>query len=159
MALLLLGLGGLMLLLDLINPFTDFLKTWNIVYVLGHFFQFLALIALAYIVLGYAVESEDTAKLFFASLWIPIIHYLLKGFLLLHYISQDPDLLVTMGSDIGWGLHDWRDFSVFYYGSFPIFLITVWAFSVVFMTLGVFVKFLFGEKISGIVRWLMKKRR
>ncbi|MEE9116511.1 MAG: hypothetical protein V3U09_06405 [Thermoplasmata archaeon] len=93
-----------MLLLDMFNPFTDFLKTWNIVYVLGHFFQFLALVAPAYIILGYALEAEDTAKLFFACLWIPVIHYLLKGFLLLYYTSQDPNLLVTMGSEIGWGL-------------------------------------------------------
>lgn len=54
-------------------------------------------------------------------------------------------------------LQDWKDFGVFYYGSFPLFVITVWAFSVVFMTLGVFLRFLLGEKISTIADRLRKR--
>ncbi|MFQ5884710.1 MAG: hypothetical protein ACE5IO_06385 [Thermoplasmata archaeon] len=157
LALLLLGLGALMLLLDFINPFTEFLKTWNIVYVLVNFFAFLSLLAPAYIILGFLVERDDTAKLFFSCLWIPIIHYLLKGFLLLYYISQDPNLLNVMGMEIGWTLVDWRDFAVFYYGSFPLFVITVWAFTIVFMTLGVLFNFLFGENIRGFFERIRKK--
>ncbi|TET90411.1 MAG: hypothetical protein E3J35_06560 [Methanomassiliicoccales archaeon] len=157
LALLLLGLGALMLLLDFINPFTEFLKTWNIVYILVNFFAFLAILAPAYIILGYLVERDDTAKLFFSCLWIPIIHYLLKGFLLLYYISQDPNLLNAMGLEIGWPLLDWRDFAVFYYGSFPLFVITVWAFTIVFMTFGVLINFLFGENIRGFFERIRKK--
>jgi len=138
MAILLLGLGGLMLLLDILNPLTDFLKTWNIAYVMAHFFPFLAPTAPAYIALGYKVDREDTLRLFFACLWIPIIHYLLKGVLMLYLISTDPNLLGTMGSEIGWWLQDWKGFSLFYFGSFPLFVVTVWAFSVTFMTFAVF---------------------
>ncbi|UCD92711.1 MAG: hypothetical protein JSV43_02000 [Methanobacteriota archaeon] len=151
LVILLLGFGGLMLLLDVINPFTEFLKTWNIVYVMVNFFAYLSFLAPAYIVLGYLVERDDTAKLFFSCLWIPVIHYLLKGFLLLYYISQDPNLLNVMGMEIGWPLLDWRDFAIFYYGSFPLFVVTIWAFTIVFMTFGVLIRFLFGEEIGKII--------
>jgi hypothetical protein len=147
LALLLLGLGALFLLLDFLNPFTDFLKSWSIIYVLVNFFLFFATLAPAYIVLGYLVERDDTAKIFFSSLWIPILHYLLKGFVLIYVITQDPSVLEMMGTQIGWTLFDWRDFAVFYYGIFPVFVITVWAFSIVFMAVGVLINFLFGERI------------
>lgn len=159
LAILLLSLGALMLLLDFINPFTEFLKTWNIVYVLVNFFAYLSLLFPAYVILGYLVEREDTARLFFSCLWIPVIHYLLKGFLLLYYISQDPNLLNVMGAEIGWPLLDWKDFAVFYYGSFPLFIITIWAFTVVFMTLGVLIRFLFGEEIGKIFEGIRGKIR
>jgi hypothetical protein len=157
LALLLLGLGLLILVMDVLNPFTEFVRTWNIVYVLANFPAYLAMLAPVYIILGFLVEREDTAKLFFSCLWIPIIHYLLKGFLLLYMISEDPGLLATMGSDIGWGLHDWRDFALFYYGTFPIYIITVWAFSIVFMVLGVLLNFLFGEGIRKTAKKLFRK--
>lgn len=157
LALLLLGLGALFLLLDFLNPFTNFLETWSIVYVLANFFAFFATLAPAYIILGYLVERDDTARVFFASLWIPVIHYLLKGFLLLYLISQDPHILDLMGSQIGWTLVDWKDFAVFYYGIFPIFVITVWAFSIVFMIMGVLINFLFGERIRKTFEKLSKR--
>jgi len=157
LAILLLALGSLMLLLDILNPFTEFLKTWNIVYVLANFFAFLAPLAVVYIVLGFLVEKEDTARLFFSCLWIPVIHYFLKGFLLLHLIGQDPNLLVEMGSDIGWHLEDWKDFAVFYYGSFPLFVVSIWAFSIVFMTLGVLLNFTFGESLRRIAKSVLRK--
>ena len=50
-----------------------------------------------------------------------------------------------------------EDFGVFHYESLPLFVITVWAFSVVFMILGVFSRFLLGEKISAIADRLRKK--
>ena len=156
MAMLLLSLGSLVLALDILNPFTEFLRTWNIVYILANFFAYLIMLAPIYIILGFLVEGEDTAKLFVTCLWIPIVHYLLKGFLLLYMISGDPNLLVTMGSDIGWRLFDWRDFAVFYYGSFPLYVVAVWAFSVVFMTLGVMVNLTFGEGLKNTARRLIK---
>ncbi len=156
MAMLLLYLGCLVLLLDFLNPFTEFLRTWNIVYVLANFLAYLAMLAPIYIILGFLVEREDTAKLFFACLWIPIVHYLLKGFLLLYMISNDPSLLAAMSADIGWTLFDWRDFAVFYYGSFPLYVVTVWAFSVVFMTLGVMVNINFGDTLRKTARRLRK---
>jgi hypothetical protein len=156
LSILLLGLGALILVLDILNPFTEFLRTWNIVYVIANFFAYLALMAPVYMILGFLVEKDDTAKLFFSSLWIPIIYYLLKGFLLLYMISEDPGLLIPMGSDIGWRLFDWRDFAVFYYGSFPIFVVTVWAFSVIFLVLGVLINFLFGESIRKTVRRIFR---
>ena len=151
MVVLLLGLGLLVLALDIINPFTEFLRTWNIVYILANFLAYLAVLAPIYIILGFLVERDDTAKLFFTCLWIPIVHYLLKGFLLLYMISEDPSLLVTMGADVGWTLFDWRDFAVFYYGSFPLYVVAVWGFSVVFMTLGVMLNLTFGEGIRRTV--------
>jgi hypothetical protein len=156
LSLFLLGLGLLILVMDVLNPFTEFVRTWNIVYVLANFFAYLAMLAPVYIILGFLVEREDTAKLFFSCLWIPIIHYLMKGFLLLYMISEDPGLLTAMGSDIGWGLHDWRDFALFYYGTFPIFIITVWAFSIIFMVLGVLINFLFGEVIGKATKKLFR---
>lgn len=159
MVILLLGLGGLMLLLDILNPLTDFLKTWNIAYVLAHFFPFLAPMAPAYIALGYKVDREDTFRLFFAFLWIPVIHYLLKGVLLLYLISTDPNLLGTMGSEIGWWLQDWKGFSLFYFGSFPLFVITVWAFSVTFMTFAVFLLRPVGVEIRRIISRLRNKEK
>ncbi len=54
-------------------------------------------------------------------------------------------------------LQDWKDFGVFYCGSFPLIVITVWAFSVVFMTLGVFLRFPPGEKISAMAYRLREK--
>lgn len=156
LSILLLGLGLLVLVLDVLNPFTEFLKTWNIVYVISNLFAYLALLAPVYVILGFLVESDDTAKLFFSCLWIPIIHYLLKGFLLLYMISEDPGLLISMGSDIGWRLFDWRDFAIFYYGSFPIYVVTVWAFSVIFMVLGILINFLFGEGIRKTVRRIFR---
>ncbi len=156
LAVLLLALSSLMLLLDILNPFTEFVKTWNIAYVLANFFAFLAPLAVVYIVLGFLVEKEDTARLFFSCLWIPVVHYFLKGFFLLHLISQDPSLLVEMGSDIGWYLEDWRDFAIFYYGSFPLFVITVWAFSIVFMTFGVWLNFTFGESLRKVAKSFLR---
>lgn len=159
LSILLFGLGLLILVLDALNPFTEFLRTWNIVYVLANFFAFLALMAPVFVILGFLVEADDTAALFFSCLWIPIIHYLLKGFLLLYMISEDPGLLVTMGSDIGWRLFDWRDFAVFYYGSFPIYVITVWAFSVIFMVLGAVINLQFGEGIRKIAKKVFRMGR
>jgi hypothetical protein len=156
LSLLLFGLGVLILVLDVLNPFTEFTRTWNIVYVIANFPAYLAALAPAYIILGFLVEKDDTAKLFFSSLWIPIVHYLLKGFLLLYMINEDPGLLASMGSDIGWGLHDWRDFAIFYYGSFPIFIVTVWAFSIIFMVFGVFLNFTFGEPMKKGLRRIFK---
>ncbi len=156
MAMLLLGIGCLVLILDFLNPLTEFLRTWNIVYILANFFAYLAVLAPIYIILGFLVEREDTAKLFFACLWIPIVHYLLKGFLLLYMISEDPSLLVAMGADIGWTLFDWRDFALFYYGSFPLYVVAVWAFSVVFMTLGVMLNITFGDALRKTARRLRR---
>jgi hypothetical protein len=156
MAILLLGLGLLVLALDILNPFTEFVRTWNIVYILANFLAYLAMLAPIYIILGFLVEREDTAKLYFTCLWIPIVHYLLKGFLLLYMISEDPALLVTMGTDIGWTLFDWRDFAVFYYGSFPLYVVAVWAFTVVFMVLGVMLNLTFGEGIRKAARKVFK---
>ena len=156
LSLLLFGLGLLVLVLDVLNPFTEFTRTWNIVYVIANFLAYLAALAPVYIILGFLVERDDTAKLFFSCLWIPIVHFFLKGFLLLHMISEDPGLLVSMGSDIGWGLHDWRDFAIFYYGSFPIFIVTVWAFSIVFMVFGVLINLVFGEGMRKGVRKIFR---
>jgi len=62
-----------------------------------------------------------------------------------------------MGSDIGWHLEDWKDFAVFYYGSFPLFVVSIWAFSIVFMTLGVLLNFTFGESLRRIAKSVLRK--
>lgn len=68
LSLLLFGLGLLVLVLDVLNPFTEFTRTWNIVYVIANFLAYLAALAPVYIILGFLVERDDTAKLFFSCL-------------------------------------------------------------------------------------------
>ncbi len=152
------GLGLLMLVIDFLNPFTDFIRSWSFVYVLRNFLLFIAPYIPIYFALGYLVEKEDTGRLFFSALWIPTVHYIIKGFILLYMIGQDMSVLGIMGQDVWWTVSDWRVFSLFYFGSFPIFVVAIWSFFIVSMTLGLLFGLLFADRIRMAINRIIERR-
>ena len=142
--LLVLGLSALMLLLDFHNPLMDFFKSWHLRYLINNLWQYLAVLAPAYFVLGFLIGYDESMRLFVRCLWIPVLYYVLKGILFLYFISQDPNLPHVIGASFGGAILDWRDFLFIYSASFYIYIWAIGAMCILFMAFGLILNYFFG---------------
>ncbi|TET90750.1 MAG: hypothetical protein E3J35_05530 [Methanomassiliicoccales archaeon] len=134
--LLIFGLGALIVLLDYLNPFVDFFKTWDMYYVVNHLGWYMLPLVPAYLLLGFLVSRDDSLKIYLHFLWIPVVHYLLKGILFVYIVIQDPSILHVTGSWFGGYILDWRDFVFLQFAIFYFFMWSIGIFCIVLMTLG-----------------------
>jgi len=154
-----LSISLLILAVDYFNPFLDFIRSWSILYIWKNLWSYLVIYSLIYFLLGFLFEREDTGKLFVSCLWIPLIHYVLKGVVLSCIISVNPQILVMMGPEIGTNLTGIEDFWVFYFGSLILFAISIWAIMIVFATAGIGAKVLWGDRIGKLLRNIRRALR
>lgn len=155
----LLSMSLLILSVDYFNPFLDFVRSWSILYMWRNLSSYLVMYGLIYFLLGNLFEKEDTGRLFVSCLWIPLIHYVMKGVVLSYIISANPQILAMMGSEIGTSLTGIEDFWVFYFGSIILFAISIWAIMIVFATAGIGAKVLWGDRIGRFLRNIGKTLR
>lgn len=158
-----LGMTILLVLLDYLNPFVDFHKTWNMHYVINHQVGFLVFLIPMFFFLGFVSEwsviseSEDMSELFFACVLIPVYYYILKGFLFLCLIAQDPNLPHVIGAWYGGYILDWRDFSLIYFASLPLSMLLVWRYCFGFMVLGYITSHIFSRSIRDFVYAILSR--
>ncbi|MCK5290413.1 MAG: hypothetical protein KAR39_00140 [Thermoplasmata archaeon] len=158
-----LGMTLLLVLLDYLNPFVDFYKTWNMHYVINHQVGFLVFLIPIFFFLGVISEweviseSEDMSELFFACVLIPVYYYILKGFVFLFLIAQDPNLPHVIGAWYGGYILDWRDFTIIYYFSLPLSMLLVWRYCFGFMVLGYITSHIFGRSIRNLARTALSR--
>jgi hypothetical protein len=152
-----LGLTLLLVILDYLNPFVNFYKTWNMHYVMNNLGWFMIFLVPIFFILGIAAEWYDSSDLFFASVLIPVYYYILKGFLFLFLIAQDPNLPHVIGVWYGGYILDWRDFSVIYFSSLPLYMLFVWRYSFGFLALGYITGHLLSRRIVRIVKPILRR--
>lgn len=147
-----LGLTIILVILDYLNPFVNFYKTWNMHYVMNNLGWFMIFLIPIFFVLGIASEWYDSSDLFFASVLIPVYYYILKGFLYLFLIAQDPNLPHVIGVWYGGYILDWRDFSVIYFSSLPLSMLFVWRYTFGFLILGYIIGHFLSRRMVIIVK-------
>jgi hypothetical protein len=74
-------------------------------------------------------------------------------------VTQDPNVLAVMGSEVDLPFHDWRDLAVMYYGGFLMWLWLIWPSSIALMMVGVIFDYLFGKGINRFVEKVRLKAR
>lgn len=146
------SLSVALVILDYINPFLNFFKTWNMHYVINNLGWFMIFLVPIFFVLGFISQWEGMSDLFFACVLIPIYYFLLKGLLFLLFIAQDPNLPDVIGAWYGGYILDWRDFSIVYFFSLPLFMAFVWRYCLGFMVLGYATSHFFGKRIRDFAR-------
>lgn len=146
--LLIFGVAALILLLDFLNPFVDFFKTWNMHYVVNHLGWYMLPLVPAYFILGILIARGDSLKIYLHFLWIPVVHYFLKGILFVYIVIEDPSTLHVTGSWLGGYILDWRDFVFLQFAIFYFFMWSIGIFCIVLMTLGLGAGRVFGRRIE-----------
>jgi hypothetical protein len=155
------GLTLLLVLLDYMNPFVDFYKTWNMHYVFNHLSWFMIFLIPIFFTLGIISEWEVTSEsehwsgLFFSCVLIPVYYYIIKGFLFIGMIVLDPGLPNVIGAWYGGYILDWRDFSLIYFASLPLSMLFVWRFTFAFLVLGYITSHIFGRSIRNFARSIL----
>ncbi len=147
-----LSLSLILVLLDYMNPFVNFFKTWNMHYVINNLGWFMIFLIPIFFSLGVIAQWDGMSDLFFACVLIPIYYFLLKGLLFLFLIAQDPNLPYVIGSWFGGYILDWRDFSIIYFFSLPLFMAFVWRYCLGFLVLGYIASHVFGKSIRNFAR-------
>lgn len=147
-----LSLSLILVLLDYINPFVNFYETWNMHYVVNNLGWFMIFLVPIFFSLGVIAQWDGMSDLFFACVLIPIYYFLLKGLLFLFLIAQDPNLPNVIGSWFGGYILDWRDFSIIYFFSLPLFMAFVWRWCLGFLVLGYIASHVFGKSIRNFAR-------
>ncbi len=138
------GLGALIVLLDYLNPFVDFFKTWNMYYVVNHLGWYMLPLVPTYFILGILIARDDTMKIYISFLFLPAVHYVLKSIVLVYLVFQDPSILQATGSWYGGYILDWRDFAFLSFAIYFFFIVSIGTFCIVLMTLGLGVGHFFG---------------
>lgn len=147
-----LGLTVILVLLDYFNPFLNFYKTWNMHYVVNNLGWFMIFLVPIFFVLGFIAQWDGMSDLLFACVLIPVYYFLLKGLLFLWFIAQDPNLPYVIGSWYGGYILDWRDFSIIYFFSLPLFMLFVWRYCLGFLIIGYFTSYFFGKSIRNFAK-------
>jgi hypothetical protein len=153
-----LGMSLLFVLLDYLNPFVNFFKTWNFHYVVNNLVEYMCFLIPIFFFLGFISEWDDSDELFLACFWIPLFHYLFRGLLFLWFIALDPNLPHVIGAWYGGYILDWRDFSLIYFFTTWLFMWGVWRYSIGFLALGRILSYLFGKRITSLVKNLLSRR-
>lgn len=152
-----LGLSVILVLLDYISPFVNFYETWNMRYVVNNLGWFMIFLVPIFFSLGVIAQWDGMSDLFFACVLIPIYYFLLKGLLFLFLIAQDPILPYVIGSYWFGGILDWRDFSIIYFFSLPLFMAFVWRWCLGFLVLGYIASHIFGKSIRGFAKAIFSR--
>jgi len=143
--------------LDYMNPFLNFFKTWNMHYVINNLGWFMIFLVPIFFVLGFISQWEGMSDFFFACVLIPVYYFLLKGLLFLWFIAQDPNLSYVIGSWFGGYILDWRDFSIIYFFSLPLFMAFVWRYCLGFLVLGYATSHFFGKTIRDLAKAIFSR--
>ncbi|UCD91872.1 MAG: hypothetical protein JSV43_06445 [Methanobacteriota archaeon] len=146
------GLSIILVLLDYMNPFVNFFETWNMRYVINNLGWFMIFLIPIFFSLGVIAQWDGMSDLFFACVLIPIYYFLLKGLLFLFLIAQDPNLTYVIGSWFGGYILDWRDFSIIYLFSLPLFMAFVWRYCLGFLVLGYIASHFLGKHVRNFAR-------
>ncbi len=152
-----LGLSLILVLLDYMNPFVNFFKTWNMHYVINNLGWFMIFLVPIFFVLGFIAQWDGMSDLLFACVLIPVYYFLLKGLLFLWFIFQDPNLSYVIGTWYGGYILDWRDFSIVYFFSLPLSMLFVWRYCLGFLVLGYITSHFFGKSIRDFAKAIFSR--